>query len=416
MKKIINRKKNTKSITLVFISLVVAVVLSTQLLVKQADAGCNTKESCQAQITSLENDVAAYQAEAASLNSKAITLNIALSQITNQKSALQAQIDINQAKYDQLVIQIADTEQKIKDNQAALGETIANMYVADQITPLEMLASSKNIGDYLDKQEYRSSVRSELTTTITKIKELKKSLDEQKAQGEKILNDQKNQRDALAVKENEQQKLIDTTKGNEATYQGLIADNIAQINEARAIQAAIGNRSNSTGGYVLVDSGSIGDYKWNNSNCPMGAWYQGLWMPFFSNEGSDGDGHDGGADGIGSDGYGCRQCASYVAWKIAKETGSYPYWGNAIDFTANAKGAPFYGTEGEPHRGSIAVLDAGGFGHVAWVESEPYINDKGQKVILVSQYNFDYGAGYGMYSMMELSVNFFDHYVQIKKY
>jgi len=47
------------------------------------------------------------------------------------------------------VIQIADTEKKIKDNQDALGETIANLYVDGKISPLEMIASSKNVSDYL---------------------------------------------------------------------------------------------------------------------------------------------------------------------------------------------------------------------------------------------------------------------------
>jgi surface antigen len=53
------------------------------------------------------------------------------------------------------------------------------------------------------------------------------------------------------------------------------------------------------------------------------------------------------------------------------------------------------------------------YGHVAWVESDPQVIN-GQNVILVSQYNYDYGAGYGMYSEMILSVNAFDHYIHVK--
>jgi surface antigen len=49
-------------------------------------------------------------------------------------------------------------------------------------------------------------------------------------------------------------------------------------------------------------------------------------------------------------------------------------------------------------------------GHVAWVEA---VSDDGSKV-LVSQYNYNYGAGWGMYSEMWLSSNFFDQYVKIK--
>ncbi len=346
-------------------------------------------------INALQQDINKYQAEAANLNAQAATLASALAQLANQKATLQAQIDLNQTQYDQLVIQIAETEKTIKDNQDALGITIANLYVDQKISPLEMLASSKNISDYLDKQEYRNSVRDELTSTIKDIKDLKAKLDTQKTEVEAVLNQQKNSRDALVTKESEQQSLLAQTQGQESAYQGLISSGAAQIAEAKATQAAVNSRINSTGGFILVDGGSLSAYPWNSSNCPM------LW--FYSTGGSDGNGGDG-------QGYGCRQCASYVAWRIAKETNVYPSWGNAVDFTQNAINV-FGNQAGAPQPGSIAVMDpakAGQFfGHVAWVEAV----SGGQ--VLVSQYNYDYGAGYGMYSKMWLSVNAFDHYVKI---
>jgi surface antigen/peptidoglycan hydrolase CwlO-like protein len=351
-------------------------------------------------IAVLQQDITKYQAEGARLNSQAATLQSALAQIANQEAAIQTQINISQTKYDKLVIQIADTKQKIKDNQDALGVTIANMYVDGNITPIEMLASSKNISDYLDKQEYQSSIRDQLSSTITKVKDLKAQLDKQKVDVETILTDQKSQKATLVAKENEQQSLLSKTQGQEANYQQLIGDSQAQIAEAKATQAIINSRFNSTGGFTLVDSGSLVDYLWNSSNCPM--W------GYLSTGGADGNGSDG-------HGYGCRQCASYVAWRFAKETGLYPSWGNAVNFTDSAVAAGF--KEGSAQAGSIAVMDPGkagqSYGHVAWVESDPYVVN-GQSVILVSQYNYDYGQGYGMYSKMILSVNAFDHYIHIK--
>jgi len=346
-------------------------------------------------INALQQDIAKYQAEGARLNSEAATLQSALAQLSNEKSAIQAQVDISQAKYDQLVQQIIDTEKQIKDNQDALGKTIADLYVDDKISPIEMLASSENIGDYLDKQEYRSSVRNELTSTITKIKELKKSLDTKKAEVEKVLIDQKSQRDQLIAKEGEKQNLLQKTQGQEAGYQQLISNSQAAIAEAKATQALLNSRFNSNGGFTLIDGGSLGAYPWNYSNCPMSG--------YLSTGGADGNGGDG-------HGYGCRQCASYVAWKIAKETNVYYSWGNAVNFTANAIAAGY--VEGPPQAGSIAVMDPGkagqSYGHVAWVEAA------GGGMVTISQYNYDYGDGYGMYSMMTLSDGAFDHYIKIK--
>lgn len=374
---------------IIIVVVLVAVAVPTQMTRKVS------ADEYDDRINALQQDIAKYQAEGARLNSEAATLQSALAQLGNEKSAIQTQVDISQAKYDQLVAQIIETEQKIKDNQDALGKTIADLYVDDKISPIEMLASSKNIGDYLDKQEYRSSVRNELTSTITEIKDLKKSLVEKKAEVEKVLAEQKSQRDQLAAKESEKQNLLQKTQGQEAGYQQLIGNSQAAIAEAKATQALINSRASSSGGYSLVESGSLGDYPWNQSNCPM--------ISFYSTGGSDGNGSDG-------MGYGCRQCVSYVAWKIAKETGKYYSWGSAVNFTGNAKAAGYI--EGEPQAGSIAIMDpvnAGqSYGHVAWVE-----NVSGNQV-LISQYNWNFGTGYGMYSMMWVSSGIFDHYVKIK--
>ncbi len=346
-------------------------------------------------ISRLQADMAVYQAESDRLNGEAATLQNALAQLANERAAIQKQVDLSQAQYDKLVIDIANTEKQIKENQDGLGSTLADLYVDGEISPLEMLASSSNISDFLNKQEYQSSVRDQLASTIKTVKDLKTQLSTQKADVEKVLNEQKAARDALVAKETEQQNLLNQTQNSEANYQGLIASSQQQITEAKATQAAIRARINGSGGYVLIDAGSLSDYPWNNSNCAM--W------GYLSTGGADGNGGDG-------YGYGCRQCASYAAWRIAKETGVYYRWGNAVNFTQNAINAGYQ--EGPPMPGSIAIMDpakAGqGYGHVAWVEA---VNGN---MVTVSQYNYDYGQGYGMYSMMTLSSSAFDHYVKIK--
>ena len=346
-------------------------------------------------IRALQADMTRYQAESDRLNAEAATLSNALAQITNEKNALQAQVNLSQSQYDQLLIKIADTEKQIADNQNALGSTLASLYVDDDISPIEMLASSKDISEFLNKQEYRNSIKKELSTTINRVKDLKVQLSGQKTEVEKVLGEQKAARDLLVAKESEQANLVAQTRNDEAAYQGLIKNSAAGIAEAKAQQAAIRARSNSTGGYTLVDSGSLTAYPWNSSNCSM----QG----YMSTGGSDGNGRDG-------HGYGCRQCVSYVAWKIAKETGIYyENWGNGGQWAQSAISAGYKNLGSTPQTGSIAVL-WGNPGHVAWVEG---VSPDGSKVT-VSQYNYNYGAGYGMYSEMVLSTSFFDQYVKIK--
>jgi len=364
-------------------------VIGTLPLVKPAAA-----DEYDVKIAALTRDMARYQAEADRLNSEAATLANAVAQIVNEKNALQAQINLNQAQYDKLVVDITATEKEIKENQDALGTTIADLYVDDEISPIEMLASSTNIGDFLNKQEFRNSVKDQLSGTIKKVKTLKEQLNTQKTEVDKVLTQQKGARDSLQAKENEQASLLAQTQNDEAGYQNLIKNSAQQIAEAKAIQAVLRARTNSTGGYQIIDAGSLSAYGWNDATCPM--------VGYLSSGGANGSGGDG-------YGYGCRQCASYVAWRVAKETGIYYRWGNGGDFARNAINAGYQNLGRNPQPGSLAVI-LGNPGHVAWVEA---VSPDGAHVT-VSQYNYNYGSGWGMYSQMVLSTNFFDQYVKIK--
>ena len=346
-----------------------------------------------AKIRNLSADMSRFQAEADRLNGEAVSLGNTLAQITNDKNALQAQVDLTQAKHDKLVIEIADTEKQIDENREALGTTIVDLYAGDSVSPIEMLASSQNIGDYLDKQEYRTSVKDTLSATIKKVKTLRAQLKDQQEEVAKVLAQQKVARDSLAAKESEQATILAKTRDDEAAYQNLVKDRQKEIADARAAQAALRARINSAGGGgQLVNSGSLGDYPWNSANCPM--------LGYLSTGGSNGDGGDG-------RGYGCRQCASHAAWRVAKETGVYYQWGNGGDFYRNAINAGYTGLGRSPQPGSLAVM-FGTPGHVAWVE------DVSGSQVRVSQYNYNYGAGWGMYSDMWLPASVFDGYVKIK--
>ena len=79
-------------------------------------------------IRALQTEMNRYQAEANRLNAEALTLKVAIAQIVNQKNSIQAQIDVNQAKHDKLVVDIAATEKKIEENQDANPSQYDSMY------------------------------------------------------------------------------------------------------------------------------------------------------------------------------------------------------------------------------------------------------------------------------------------------
>jgi surface antigen/regulator of replication initiation timing len=349
------------------------------------------------QIAALQAQIDSANAQVSNLKSQANTYATAAAGLQAQVTAIQDQIAISTAKYNQLTQQIADTEQKIKDNQDALGQTLADLYVDGNVSPIEMLASSKNISDYLDKQELQSSIRDQLTSTIKEIQDLKDQLVKKQSDAKATLVNQQASHDALAAAQQQQQDLYNQTQGQEAAYQSLIAANQSKQKDLAAQQlAAMAATINSTGGAKVLKSGVAGGYPWNSGNCPMSGFYS-----------------TGGVDGNGSDGYGygCRQCASYAAWRMAKETGFYPVnWGNAINFPSRGRAAG-YAVDGTPSAGSMAVMSTSQagtpYGHVAWVDA---VEDNGK--IIVSQYNYYYN-GWGNYTQMELSASAFTWFIHV---
>lgn len=325
-------------------------------------------------IAAVQRQIDAYNSEAGKLNAQKQTYQGQLAILSNQKAQIQAQLDLTIAKINKIEADIVTKNQQIKDNQEALGDTIADMYVDEGISPLEMLASSSNIADYVDKQSNQTQVQSSLETTVKKIRSLKIALEEQKKEVERKKADEEGQRNVLAAKEAEQAKLVAEVAGKEDAYNRLSAQAESQKSELQqqqqaAIQAAL--RAAGGGGGAVAGDPSKGGYPANLANAPLDA----LVDPW---------------------GMYNRECVSYTAWKVYQKNGYMPYWGgvgNANQWPGNARNAGIP-TSSAPRAQSVGVISAGYYGHVVWVES---VNSNG--TVNISQYN-EYlpGAGWGHYS------------------
>jgi peptidoglycan hydrolase CwlO-like protein len=373
----------TTKLVLVFVSILIAVAVPIQIAQRVS------ADQYDDQINALQQDIDSYNTQATQLATQANTLQSAVAVLKNQVAVIQAQIDLSQAQYDKLVAQIADTEQKIKDNKDALGTTIANMYVDDNITPLEMLASSKSISDYLDKQEYSSSVRDQLTSTIAQIKDLKVQLDKQQADVKVVLDKQQAEKAGLAATQTQQQSLLDQTQGEEAAYQQLVTNNKQKLADVAAQQRAYYQSllNSSSGG----SSGVYGSFEWRNLNPNNGAGGCVDGYPYCQEQDTVVDQWQ----------LYNRECVSYVAWalqyRFGKYVGSFNGYGNAYQWPDSA---PLYSGAVRvynPQPGDAVVLPASGnfapVGHLMIVESVD------GDWMHISQYNM-YGTG--QYSTMDI--------------
>lgn len=280
-----------------------------------------------------------------------------------QIDAVRAQIRENEAKRDDLQKQITAAEEELARQKVLLGENIKAVYVEGQISTLEMLASSKNLSEFLDKQQYRDTIQQKIKDTLDKINALKAQLKEQKDQVEKLLQDQQAMNSQLSSAQTEQNALLNFTTAQKNQFTAQIKSNNKAIAELRAQQLAANRR---LGGTAEPGDPNHGNYPAYLDRAPKDA----LVDPW---------------------GMYNRECVSYTAWKVYETFGHMPYWGghgNANEWPQSARndGIP---TGSTPRENSVAVSMRGFYGHVMWVEavlSNGYIR--------VSQYNYDLAGHY----------------------
>jgi peptidoglycan DL-endopeptidase CwlO len=367
------KTKVTRTITTKFkfgllaISSAVLVVASIAPSLKQMVLA----DTFQDQINALNAKNSDARAVVNSLQATAASYQDAIDQLQGQINGLQGSIDANKAQQAALQQQIVDAQAQIDVQKAFLASNVKSMYVDGTPTTLEMLATSKDLSDFVDKQEYRTAVQNKLQDTLKKIAELQKELQAKKTQVEQLLAEQTEQQNRLASTQSQQYAMLHYNEKEQADFNAQIKANSTEIMRLRAAQAAA---NKTLGGGVIAGDPGHGGYpaRWDNvaQDSVVDSW--GMYN---------------------------RECVSYTAWKVYSTYGHMPYWGgvgNANQWPGNARAAGIP-TSSTPRAGTVAIWNVGVYGHAMWVEA---VNADGS--LWISQYNYDYT---GHYSEMAISAS-----------
>jgi surface antigen len=319
------------------------------------------------QINALAGQNAAAQNVLNGLETQAGSYQDAINQLQTQINALQGAISTNQARQADLQGQITDAESQISQQKQYLGEDIKTMYVDGQLSTIEELATSKNLSEYVDKQEYRTSVQNKIDSTIKEIAQLEAKLQKEKTELDTVIAGLQKQNDQLAAVQSQQQQMLAYNESQQASYNAQISSNSSKIGELRRQQAIANARYN------------IGSFKSSGNG-----GYPDVW----ANAGQD--------TLIDSWGMYNRECVSYTAFRVhqdflaGRDSHDMPYWGgagnaNQWDENARAAGIP---VDSNPTPGSIAISNSGFYGHAMYVEA---VNGN---TIYVQQFNADLAGHY----------------------
>lgn len=332
------------------------------------------------QINALQAQNAANQSALLSLEDQAKDYTQSIERLQSQINTLETEIQKNKARQADLERQIKEAQDEIDRQREILAIDIKAMYVDGTPSSLEMLAASKNLSDFVDKQEYRSRIQQKLQDTLETIAELQRQLQEQKAEIESLLKEMAQQQAALDADRAQQQELLNYNESQQAAYTARVQANNAELAKLRAAQAAA--LAAVTGSNGSSPTGSVIKYKnFTTSYSLCGGGYSYCWAYY---------------DQWVNDPWGlgwAHECVHYVADWLERHGYNVPRFSGDGNANLWSRKAP---TVSSPQRGDVVYMPLAWPGHVGIVER---VNSDG--TVHVSQMNWPIG---GYYSEMDLYI------------
>lgn len=225
----------------------------------------------QEKIKQTEESIKQKKKEAEELNAAIKNLNKQISETEVKINATQGQINNVQGKINDLKSEINRKEEELKIQKGILAEAIRTIYESGETTLFEIVLGSESLGEMHKRAEYLELVENKIEQTIDKITQLKKELEDKKAEAEKRkgelaslkrqqegekfnLDSQKGIKDNLLAQTEEQKQRFKETLGEAKKEQQKINAEIASILASQ--------RGKVTGGPIFS-----GDWAY-----PLGSW------------------------------------------------------------------------------------------------------------------------------------------------
>lgn len=196
------------------------------------------------QIEALRAEIKQYEQSLNQTSSKAKSLQNELNALTTSKRKLETELKLTEANLSKtsaniktLAGQIVETESKIGESRRYLGAALRDMAIEGDTSTVEALLSGNSISevsDYIIASERLSNtlqiIVSDLEESEAKLTSQKSSAEIKKTELAKLKTNLAGQKKAVTDTANLKDKLLSDTKGEEATYQRILA-------EKKALQA-----------------------------------------------------------------------------------------------------------------------------------------------------------------------------------
>lgn len=236
---------------------------SFSVIGQSADDLQRQKDEKQRQLDEIESRINDFKSQIKAQQGQANTLKNQISIINLQIAQTEAEIQVAEGKIEAANLEIADvtnkiveTQNKIKKQKEVLKSLIFQINDLDQRSPLEIALENDNFSQFLDQVQYTTSIQEQSQEALTKIKQLNADLEQrqstlkiEKANLDVLLKQLDLTQAGLQGQQTAKQDLLDQTRGQERTYQQLLAQQqnlekalADEINDLdAAIAAKLGN-------------------------------------------------------------------------------------------------------------------------------------------------------------------------------
>lgn len=189
-----------------------------------ASAQQSTIDALTSRTNQLQADIDSNQQKIQELAAVANTLKGKLDQLALEIGQANAEIELTTANIDALQKKLEETQIELERQRDLLKGSMRALYKKGGASTVELLVASDSFTDFINSQEYLERLKSGIQDSTKKVIELKQQIAEQKKQQQELLAKQQVQRNLLAEKQREQQTLLDQTQGEEAKFQAIVTD------------------------------------------------------------------------------------------------------------------------------------------------------------------------------------------------
>lgn len=219
-------------------------------------------QTLQEKINTLNTQIKQNQQAVSTKKAEANTLQGAINELNASIDAAQSSLDLTSLQTTQTTEKINSQNAELEKQKLILKDNLKIIYKLGATSPIEVVASSKNLSDFVAQQQYQSAIKKKIDDNAVKIGAIKADLEIKKTELTALATQQKAQVDSIAGQKTQKASLLAQTKGEEAKFQKVVSDLAGQRKQAEAevaAQAAAALKAFRSGNLVSLGSVNKGD-------------------------------------------------------------------------------------------------------------------------------------------------------------